>query len=77
MDALYFRVSSDRQTTENQFDELIAGRARRRSRPGLEPDPLAAASIRSSVSTVQPQKKPRLAIQPVRSSFHLFLGEHL
>ena len=23
-DALYFRVSSDRQTTENQFDELIA-----------------------------------------------------
>ena len=23
MDALYFRVSSDRQTTENQFDELI------------------------------------------------------
>ena len=24
MDALYFRVSSDRQTTENQFDELIA-----------------------------------------------------
>ncbi|SRR5579872_1382327 len=24
MDALYFRVSSDRQTTENQFDDLIA-----------------------------------------------------
>ncbi|HXR17705.1 MAG TPA: hypothetical protein VN777_16045 [Terriglobales bacterium] len=24
MDAMYFRVSSDRQTTENQFDELIA-----------------------------------------------------
>ena len=23
-DALYFRVSSDRQTTENQFDELLA-----------------------------------------------------
>jgi len=23
MDALYLRVSSDRQTTENQFDELI------------------------------------------------------
>lgn len=23
MDALYFGVSSDRQTTENQFDELI------------------------------------------------------
>jgi len=23
MNALYFRVSSDRQTTENQFDELI------------------------------------------------------
>ena len=23
MDALYFRVSSDRQTTENQFDELL------------------------------------------------------
>lgn len=24
MDALYFRVSSDRQTTENQFDELLS-----------------------------------------------------
>ena len=24
MDALYFRVSSDRQTTEDQFDELLA-----------------------------------------------------
>jgi hypothetical protein len=23
MDALYFRVSSDRQTTENQFDDLL------------------------------------------------------
>jgi hypothetical protein len=23
-DALYFRMSSDRQTTENQFDELLA-----------------------------------------------------
>ena len=23
-DALYFRVSSDRQTTENQFDELLS-----------------------------------------------------
>jgi DNA invertase Pin-like site-specific DNA recombinase len=34
MDALYFRVSSDRQTTENQFDELIT--AAQASDPGRD-----------------------------------------
>jgi putative DNA-invertase from lambdoid prophage Rac len=34
MDALYFRVSSDRQTTENQFDELIV--AARAGDPGRD-----------------------------------------
>jgi hypothetical protein len=32
MDAFYFRISSDRQTTENQFDALIA--AARAGDPG-------------------------------------------
>lgn len=48
MDALYFRVSSDRQATENQFDELIA--AARAGDPGREWDRIRAELGRSVIA---------------------------
>lgn len=48
MDALYFRVSSDRQTTENQFDELI--RAARAGDPARDWERIRAELGRSVIA---------------------------
>ena len=48
MDALYFRVSSDRQTTENQFDELIS--AARAGDPGRDWDRIRSELGRSVIA---------------------------
>ena len=48
MDALYFRGSSDRQTTENQFDELIA--AARAGDPGRDWDRIRAELGRAVIA---------------------------
>jgi len=56
MDALYFRVSSDRQTTENQFDELItaAGRA---GDPGREWDRIRSELARAVVAETRTTRR--------------------
>jgi DNA invertase Pin-like site-specific DNA recombinase len=48
MDSLYFRVSSDRQTTENQFDELVD--VARKDAPGREWDRIRADLARCVIS---------------------------
>src|SRR5579871_962959 len=55
MDALYFRVSSDRQTTENQFDELIA--AARASDPAREWDRIRSELGRAIVAEIRTTRR--------------------
>ena len=47
IDALYFRVSSDRQTAENQFEDLLQiVEKTTRLRAELEPDPASPHELR-------------------------------
>ncbi len=55
MDALYFRVSSDRQTTENQFDELIT--AARTGDPGRDWDRIRAELGRSVIAETRTTRR--------------------
>lgn len=55
VDALYFRVSSDRQTTENQFDELIA--AARIGDPGRDWDRIRSELARSVVTETRTTRR--------------------
>ena len=55
MDALYFRVSSDRQTTENQFDELIA--AARAGDPGRDWNRIRSELGRSVLSETRTTRR--------------------
>ena len=45
MDALYFRVSSDQQTTENQFEDLLEVAEKDDSARGLALDSQASLSL--------------------------------
>jgi hypothetical protein len=55
VDALYFRVSSDRQTTENQFDELIA--TARAGDPGRDWNRIRSELGRSVVSETRTTRR--------------------
>ena len=57
MDALYFRVSSDRQTTENQFEDLLqVGR-------GIRLAEIGTASATRIVYSAQSEVVAELATQ--------------
>ncbi len=55
MDALYFRVSSDRQTTENQFDALMA--TARAGDPGRDWDRVRSELGRSVVTETRTTRR--------------------